>query len=302
MEFRERRFFGRAWTVQYRDYPDSQTTIGRGASHKGYSDKELVIEADDEEHALQCFELLLAAWNAIHVSPLVIGAKYQLMPVASLRQKARDSDFTNRTITKTTGFPFMLRLSCKAARRRKLLYAIIKLYLSVWHCCVHDMDYAEGKHVGITSSSFSHVSLATALFLAYSAIEELGFEPRGASSQRPLIKNNVWDAELRHELETRLKKAGILLDETMLWMKRHKPTRISRIATPPGTGAKWGFGPMRDEEVNIVEAIAVASRLRSRITAHGLPNIAQSLTIYDVGNVQQLTRRLILESSGMWGV
>jgi len=57
---------------------------------------------------------------------------------------------------------------------------------------------------------------------------------------------------------------------------------------------------MRDEEVNIVEAIAVASRLRSRITAHGLPDIAASLSVYDVGNIQQLTRWLILESCGMW--
>jgi hypothetical protein len=301
MEFRERRFCGRGWSVCYRDCPDSQTTIGGRKGHKRYTDKELVIEADTEERALQCFELILAAWNAIHVLPFVIGSKYQLSQITSRHQKARETDFTNRTTTKTSGFPIVLRLSCKASRRWKLQYAIVKLYLSVWHCCVHDIDYAERDYVGITSSSFSHVSLAAGLFLAYSAIEELGLEPRGASNQRPLIKKNVWHTELRHELETRLKKAGINLGETLLWMKRHKPTRISRIATPPGTGAKWGFGPMRDEEVSIVEAIPVASRLRSRITAHGLPDIARSLTVYDVGNVQQLTRRLILESCGLWG-
>ena len=300
MEFRERRFCGRGWTVCYRDCLDSQTTIGGRKGHKRYTDKELVIEADTEERAIQCLELILAAWNAIHVLPFVIGSKYQLLRITSLRQKAREADFANRTTTKTSGFPIVMRLSCKASRRRKLQYAIVKLYLSVWHCCIHDMDYAEGRHIGITSSSFAHVSLATALFLAYSAIEELGFEPRGASRDRPLIKNGIWDVELRSELENRLTRGGINIRETILWMKRYKPTRISRMATPPGSGAKWGFGPMRDEEDNIVEAIAVASRLRSRITAHGLPDIAASLSVYDVGNIQQLTRWLILESCGMW--
>jgi hypothetical protein len=301
MEFPENKFRGRNWTVHYREYPDSGTTILTINGRKKFKAKELVIEVADEDRASRCFELLLAAWNAIHVSPFVIEARYHLLPIDALGIKAREKDFEGRAKTETSGFPIVLRLAGKASHRRKLQYAIVKLYLSVRHCCVHDMDYAEARHVGITSSAFAHVSLATALFLAYSAIEELGFEPRGASRERPLIKNNVWDAGLRRNLEDRLKKGRINLNETILWMKRYKPTRVGRIATPPGSGARWGFGPMRDEEVNIVEAIAVASRLRSRITAHGLPDIARSLTIYDVGNVQQLTRRLILESCGMWG-
>ena len=237
MQFPETNFRGLSWAVHYREYPECGTTITAIDSKERFKSKELVIEAADEEKAARCFELILAAWNAIHVSPLIIEARYHLLEISSLRQKAREKDFEGRTKTETSGFPIVLRLATKASRRRKLQYAIVKLYLSVRHCCVHEMDYSEGRHVGVTSSCFAHVSLATALFLAYSAIEELGFEPRGASHDRPLIKNGFWDEGLRSEFENRLTSGGTNLGERVVWMKRYKPTRVGRIATPPGTGA-----------------------------------------------------------------
>ena len=55
-----------------------------------------------------------------------------------------------------------------------------------------------------------------------------------------------------------------------------------------------------ESELQITDAIDYASWLRSKISAHRLSDLASSLSYYDVVNVQDLARRLLLEHLGFW--
>ena len=60
----------------------------------------------------------------------------------------------------------------------------------------------------------------------------------------------------------------------------------------------WGNMHIRDGEVEIIDAIAYASWLRSKISAHGVNELTPKLSPYDVINVQNIVRRLLLERLG----
>ena len=59
---------------------------------------------------------------------------------------------------------------------------------------------------------------------------------------------------------------------------------------------------MRDVKVELIEALWLASGLRSTTTTHRFPDRARSLTVYDAHNVQSLARRLIIERFGTAGL
>jgi hypothetical protein len=106
---------------------------------------------------------------------------------------------------------------------------------------------------------------------------------------------------VRRELEKRLMRAGIDTAEPLLWLLRDTPTRIERKKPPPRTSqAPWASVKIRDIEMDLLDAISYASWLRSKISAHRLPDVAGSLNWYDVANVQHLARRLTLERLRAW--
>jgi hypothetical protein len=65
--------------------------------------------------------------------------------------------------------------------------------------------------------------------------------------------------------------------------------------------AGWNRGDARDQLVDMADAIAHASWLRNCISSHYLKaENARALTAYDVANVQDLSRRILLETLGFW--
>ena len=70
--------------------------------------------------------------------------------------------------------------------------------------------------------------------------------------------------------------------------------------------SKWSQSPhVRDEEMEIIDAIDRSSYLRSKVASHKLATSEKNkfvkvLSPYDVANVQLLARRLILEKLGLW--
>jgi len=80
----------------------------------------------------------------------------------------------------------------------------------------------------------------------------------------------------------------------------HQPGLNEACKPPVLQKAEWAGYKVRDVYLDIIEAIAYASWLRSKISAHRLSVLAKSLTICDVANVQQLARRLLLETLGFW--
>ena len=57
---------------------------------------------------------------------------------------------------------------------------------------------------------------------------------------------------------------------------------------------------MRDCELEMIDAIRIASFLRSKISSHKMNPLVTSLTSYDVENVRMLARRLLLGALGFW--
>ena len=152
----------------------------------------------------------------------------------------------------------------------------------------------------VFESSEHHVRCAYAIILAYSVLEEISLEMR-ASREAPSMVGGKWNPKVKKELESRLTQAGIGLSETVLWTIRDTPTKIERTRSLDiRSKARWSNWKVRDSEVEIVDAIAYASWMRSKVSAHRLRELAQSLSYYDVSNIQHLARRLLLEVLGFW--
>jgi hypothetical protein len=106
---------------------------------------------------------------------------------------------------------------------------------------------------------------------------------------------------VKNEIEARLRKSGIDDSSTVLWLLRGPKTRIETLRPPPSRGNPGGsHGSVRDVHVGLIDALAQASWLRSKITTHRFPDAVRSLTAYDAHNVQSLARRLIIERFGFW--
>lgn len=145
-----------------------------------------------------------------------------------------------------------------------------------------------------------HVFNANAITSAYSVLEELSFDVR-ASSGVPSRIDGRWNPLVKDDLKERLTNAGINITEPILWHLRETPTRIERMRRPPTLGkCEWAGYRVRDQYLDVIEAIAYASWLRSKISAHRASLLTRSLTVYDVANVQHLSRRLLLEALGFW--
>jgi hypothetical protein len=142
--------------------------------------------------------------------------------------------------------------------------------------------------------------MAQAILSAYSSIEELALEVK-ASSNKPSKIGGAWNPPVLADLRSRLQKAGINLDDTIVWLLRNSPTRIEKRNAPPvGQRASWSGGSIRDQLVKVEDAINYASLLRSKVSAHVMHELTRSLTMSDVHNVQHLARRLLLEALGYW--
>jgi hypothetical protein len=194
-------------------------------------------------------------------------------------------------------------IATRASFRKRYQYALYKYKLSqqAFPTYVRDLEpsrWNTGRAVFVAAEH--HVHCSQAIILAYSVLEELGLEMR-ATAQVPSFVNGVWNPIVRNDLEHRLEVAGIDLSETALWTIRDTPTRIERSRVIPVIRrAEWAHGRVRDSEMELVDAIAQASWLRSRVSAHRLHTLSSSLTYYDVSNLHYLARRLLRESLGLW--
>ena len=81
------------------------------------------------------------------------------------------------------------------------------------------------------------------------------------------------------------------------------PKRKIELIKPPRINKKeeWSKGFMvRDSSIEIVDAIAYSSWLRSVIASHKTNELTKVISVYDTTNVQYLSRRILLETLGCW--
>jgi hypothetical protein len=215
-----------------------------------------------------------------------------------LYEKARFSRYLE-----TDGVPTACAIAAKASFRLKNVYAISKYNFSITNCSIFSVDlepYISG-HISVSPFPDDHVRICQAIVSCYSVLEELGLEIR-ASQNKPSMINGNWNLPVKNDLEDRLTKAGINLQETSLWTLRGPKRKIERKKAPVlSSMEEWSNGRMiRDSSIELIDAIAYASWLRSYVSSHKTKDITSVISPYDVINIQHLSRRLILETLGYW--
>jgi hypothetical protein len=221
---------------------------------------------------------------------------------SSESDEAIDHQSIGRFILATHHFPLACMLAAKASQRRDFIYALAKYTLSA---SIHannlvDLDPDRGEHLRVSPFPDDQVRFSYGIVTAYAVIEQLGLEVR-ASEKRPSMIKGVWNQDVKSDLEGRLRKRGIDLSEKISWNVRGSVRRIEKQRPPKSQGkTQWARYGVRDCYVELIDAIADVSWLRSKVSAHKTRELATGLSPYDVANSQDLARRLLLESLGFW--
>lgn len=196
--------------------------------------------------------------------------------------------------------PTACAVAAKASRRREWTYAVAKYKFSLGLFSVHYMDMHPNYRIAhpVSRHPDDHVLFSHAVLSAYGVVEELGLGvPAGPG--RPSRIKGAWNPVVLADLEARVRKQGIDPGETVLWSVRGPARRIERRRPiPTGTNLSWTSGPVRDRRIPVTDAIAYSDFLRDRVAAHTTKDLARSLSPYDVVNVQQVARFVLLSSLG----
>lgn len=306
--FRPFPYPARTWTVDLVDGPRvngfSQFRAYRDGRH--IDGKEIVIEAKNIETAKRAFALIAAA-KALLDGSSFFGPGDDHMLLAPAEARSRDARDQGRDRIATANFPWACGIATKATSRNKYVYALNKWRLSTYLVSVPfiELDPSYSETIERTPDPQAHVLFSYAIIAAYSVLEDLGVELRASEEQPSAQPDGTWNPSRRSDLEARLRDARINLSDKFNWSQRGRPTRLEsrrprqifRNATP----AQWAHGDVRDLAVEIVDAIAYASWLRSKVSSHrSRPEDVRLLSIYDVTNVQFLARQLLLETMGFW--
>lgn len=198
-------------------------------------------------------------------------------------------------------------VASKAWENRRLIYSLEKLKLSLsldWftpHSAAPRYGYLfSNRHPEYAY----HVNAAYAIVTAFAAIEELGFDVRSSNKNPRFIgdSKDSWNPVVRQNLLDRLDADGIDHAEPFLWVYRGDATSVEDSLAPKlGTHAPYSDAQVvRDRELQLIDAIHYASWLRNFVAAHKFSELAEAISPYDVHNVQQLARRLILNFMNLW--
>lgn len=204
-----------------------------------------------------------------------------------------------------------LLLAVKASYDVKDFYAILQLDKSFSDISISFIDLDPDHNLDIfIDEKFNPkeiISISCAITRAYSSIEELGLGVNPEGGRKTHDEDGSWIPEVKKDLLKRLKENNINTGEKFIWDLRgeqeQKVEDLRRIINK--SKAIWARENVRDEEIDILDAIDTASSLRNKLGAHNLSkekNIKylQDLPIFAATNVQQLARRLVLEKFGIW--
>jgi hypothetical protein len=156
------------------------------------------------------------------------------------------------------------------------------------------------KHSGEFSD---HVRSSIAINLAFSAIEELDLQIN-SSREKPrwLDKDYTWNPRVLKDITSRLEKMGIDLNRTIDWIARGDETELAIQPARDQFSAYADGQVVRDIELSIPDAIHACSYLRNFVTAHAFGKETPRLGPYEVYNVQQVARFLVLSKCGLFNV
>jgi hypothetical protein len=242
-------------------------------------------------------------WNIEPHYPHLFGTDFE---------KAR-IDFLSKPIKGyfSPSVPSYFHLAALASKDVRILNSIVKYQLSTQIYSQHFMDLHESINWKTTEYSYIQMRFAFAIITAYSVIEELGLEIRGASvSKRSIQSDGTWEPSILGDLLARLDNSNINCNENITWFSRGEDTDIeSRRPIKFVKLSEWSNGEemydetilkVKDGYVYIPDAINHISYLRSSIASHNVGYRIFGLSVFDVANAQFLARRLLLESVHLW--
>lgn len=288
-------FKGKGWHIEYHDFKDQ---------HRIDMQKEVIIFSSNRLTAQKTLNLIVNCLELYNGQPSPWGG-ISLLAYSEKDKETICNDDLNKfknTYFGTVGIPVACLLAAKICQKRKYIYALAKYNFSVtlYSQYAVDLEPWSAPHLSVSKYPDDHIAFCHAIISAYSVLEELGLEVR-ANYNNPSMINGKWNPKIKADLETRLEKVGVNLSENILWTIRGPKRKLEgKKQIPIFEKMDWSFGPVRDGNVNILEAIAYASWLRSKVSSHKTKDITASISPYDVINTQHLARRLLLESLGVW--
>lgn len=300
-------FNGKNFILNYGLPLDSHGSIEGGVEILG---REIIIEAINEQRAINISKLIL--------SSIILLDSYILMSpdIPEIKPVYKNNINEDKLIKNISGeyhrdnFPLACLISCKASYRREYYYALLKYKIAceLFSIPTIDLDPQQSPYYKTPPFIENRIRMAQAIILFYSVVEELGLEIR-ANRDNPSFINGRWNPVIKNELENRLKRGGIDIEDEFYWHLRSTPTKIEKYLKNHGKmnlldKALWAYGYTRDSKIKIVDAILLVSWIRSYIASHKISKsseLIKSLSIYDVDNANCLARRLLLEKLGCWG-
>lgn len=283
-----------------------------GIRHEGQQGGRLLLLETSQDEADNIIELICAANLILGGTP---SGRSSPTSGFKLSDNEADRQITFDNVFRSDGFfqwftyretlPVAVAIAAEAWRNKKLVYAIHKLARSyktesVTPWSMHPrFGQVFQKH---TTNFSSHVGTSVAINLAYSAIEELDLGVKASrETPRSIGKETfVWNPEVLNPFKQRLRDAGIDPETTIDWVTRGDQTEVN-IHQMLGNPSDDSDGvDIRDRQVSLPDAINFCEYLRNKLTAHAFSTDTPNLGPYEVYNVQQVARLLILTKCTLW--
>jgi hypothetical protein len=269
--------------------------------HKPIIGKEVLINARTEVVAQRAAFLLQGSLDLLdgHSIFSQMGGTLEILDA----KRASSADRKHRASRSQSNIPLACKVAARIGTKRRWIYSLSKLWLSYQNISIAgvDLDPTHSENIPKSTHPRDHVAYANAIQLAYAAIEELGLEIR-ANADKPSTLNGKWNPPVKEDLESRLCAGGVNLDDPFYWNLRGPKTILDNRYPPRITSlAPWARHQVRDGVLEVADAIAHVSWLRSKVATHRLKyEFVKVLSVYEVANSQHLASRLLLESLGQW--
>lgn len=296
----------------FRELSQASALKDFGIRHEREQGGRLLLLDTDQAEADNIIKLVFAANTILEGFP---QTKNQPTSGFELSDDEETRQITFENVFRSDGFfqwftyretlPVAVALAAEAWRDKKLVYAIHKLAFSYetesvtpWSMHPRYKQVFE-KH---TADFSAHVCTSVAINLAYSAIEELDLGVK-ASSEKPRSigrETFVWNPEVLEPFKKRLWKAGIDPQRTIDWVTRGDRTEVEIYQILENPSDHSDGGDIRDRQVSLPDAINFCEYLRNTMTAHAFSTRTSRLGPYEVYNVQQVARFLILSKCNLW--
>lgn len=276
------------------------------AAGEGVPQQEFLLNVATEDEAESIAATLVGGMLLRFPSPGDLSIEVHEIP-DNFNEALYTEQWYQRRFEKAEHFGYAHRVLHIAQKDRVSLYAIEKYALSIQLSSFH--PYQASPRYGQLFTHYEtkyvyHTKAAFAIIAAFSAIEEMGLEVRSGPQKHRFLDNKAgqWNPEVLQDVETRLAAIGIVSTDQIDWIFRGTPSAVELDLKPYfGRDSKWADGDkVRDKSLTFPEAIHNASYLRNYIAAHKFNELTAFINPYDVFNLQNLVRQLVLRKLGLW--